>query len=363
MTQKAIEAKQNLTNFKIEVEKVIDKYFQQELIDTQKYTSYAVDYITELKNIVLVGGKRLRGSFVYYTYLLFGGKNIAEILKISTALEVVHAFLLVEDDFMDQGATRRGYPTIHETYKQYHQKNKFKKDSLHFGESIAVNVGIIGDHMALNLINNSNFPAEIKLKGLDQLNRQIIITGHGQIHDILNEVRTNLSEEDILNVLNWKTGIYTYDNPIQLGAIFAGADQSSLKKLSEYAIPGGVAFQIQDDILGSFGKEDLTGKPADGDIKEGKQTLLTFKAYQKATQSEKQLMDEVLGNLDASEDQINKVREIFVRTGALEYSKQKALELVKNAKAALLKNREVNWQDQGVDYLEGIADYMIDRDL
>jgi geranylgeranyl diphosphate synthase, type I len=364
MNSKALNAKQALKDFKIQVDLVLKEILDKEVKEAENYTPLAVDYMTELRNIALTSGKRLRPSFVYYTYKLCGGNDEKEIMKIAAAIELIHVFLLVEDDFMDLATKRRGYPTINETYRKWHAKNLYKKDSTHFGNTIAVNVGLMCDHIAMNIVNNSKFDLKLIKKAQNQINNQIIITGHGQIHDMLNEVRSELTEEDIINVLYWKTGIYTYNNPIQVGAILAGATEKQLELLAEYAIPGGVAFQIQDDILGTFGDEESTGKSADGDIMEGKQTLLTFHAYNKASKNEKAIMDEVIGNPKATKKQVDEVRKIFVSTGALEISKNKALELVKEAKASLLKNKvKARWTKEGVEYLEGIADYMIEREL
>lgn len=364
MNSKSQNAKMALKQFKSDVDIVLKQVLDKEVKEAENYTPLAVAYMRELRNIALSSGKRLRPSFVYYTYKLCGGTNEKEIMKIAAAIELIHVFLLVEDDFMDIATKRRGYPTINETYRKWHAKNLFKKDSTHFGNTIAVNVGLMCDHIAMNIVNNSNFDLELVRKAQNQINNQIIITGHGQIHDMLNEVSSDLTEEDIINVLYWKTGIYTYNNPIQVGAILAGAIDKQLELLAEYAIPGGVAFQIQDDILGTFGDEENTGKSADGDIIEGKQTLLTYHAYNKATKAEKAVMDKVIGNPKATKKQVDEVRKIFVSTGALEISKNKALELVKKAKSSLLKNKaRAGWTKEGVEYLEGIADYMIERDL
>jgi len=365
MTSKAKKAKSDLMKFRDGLTGVLERVFKEEVSDAENYTDHAVDYISELRNITLAGGKRLRGSFVFYSYLMNGGKDLKEILKISAAIEIIHSFLLVEDDFMDIAETRRGYPTIHETYLLMHKQKNYKKESTHFGNAIAVNVGIIADHIALNIIVKSGFPDNLKLKALDRLNRQIITVGHGQVHDMLNEVRLDLTEHDIVNVLYWKSGIYTYDNPIIVGAILAGACDEKIKALSEYAIPGGVAFQIQDDILGTFGDEEKMGKPADSDIKEGKQTLLTYKSFEKASKGDRAFLEHVIGNQDATKKEIEKVRKIFIDTGALEYSKKKAIDFVTKAKDSLIKNAKIykDWKQEGIYYLEGIADYMIDREL
>lgn len=364
MNSKASLAKVALTDFKEKIDPILKAILDAEILEAKNYTSFAVDYMKELMNITAVGGKRLRPSFVYYTYQLCGGKNIESIMQIAAAIELIHVFLLIEDDFMDLAVRRHGYPTINETYRKLHQTNKFKKESTHFGHSIAVNVGIIADHIASNIILNSDFDLGLVKRALNQLNMQIITTGHGQIHDVLNEVRRELTQEDIINVLYWKTGIYTYNNPIQVGAILAGADDAQLKMLAEYAIPGGVAFQIQDDILGTFGNESVTGKSNDGDIIEGKQTLLTFYANQNGNAEQREILNKVVGKPDATESEVDEVRKIFVETGALELTKKKALSFVKEAKSALLKHKDVaGWHQDGVDYLEGIADYMIEREF
>lgn len=364
MNSKSNLAKRALVDFKEKIDPVLKIILDAEVLEAKNYTNFAVDYMKELMNIAAVGGKRLRPSFVFYTYQLCGGKNLQSIMRVAAAIELIHVFLLIEDDFMDLADSRRGYPTINETYRKLHKVNKFKKESRHFGHTIAVNVGIIADHIASNIILNSDFEFKLIKKALNQLNMQIITTGHGQIHDMLNEVRGDLTEEDIINVLYWKTGIYTYNNPIQVGAILAGADDTQLRMLADYAIPGGVAFQIQDDILGTFGNESVTGKSTDADIIEGKQTLLTFYANQNGNDEQRKILNNIVGKPDATLEEVEQVREIFVDTGALELTKHKALSLVQKAKSALLEHKDVaGWHQDGVDYLEGIADYMIEREF
>lgn len=364
MNSKSDLARTALESFKEKVDKELDGILEKEVKEAKNYSPFAVGYMKELRSLSAVGGKRLRPSFVYYTYKLCRGEDLDRIITVAAAIELVHLFLLIEDDFMDLADYRRGYPTINATYSRIHEKSRFKKNSRHFGDTIAVNIGILTDHLAANIILNSGFDINLIKKALNQLNQQIITTGHGQIHDMLNEVRSGLSEEDIINVLYWKTGIYTYNNPIQIGAILAGAEKMELDKLAEYAIPGGVAFQIQDDILGTFGDEKTTGKSSDGDIVEGKQTLLTFYSSKYGTKAQRDFLATVLGNPNSSKEEIQKVREIFIETGALKRTKKKALDLVKEAKASLLRNKVIlDWDGRGVDFLEGIADYMIERNL
>lgn len=364
MNSKAQKAKQMLYDIVPAIENNMDKHFDKQIqLAENEYTPFAVNYMRELRNIGMADAKRLRGSFVYYSYLMNGGKDIDSILDIASAIEIVHLYLLVEDDFMDISDTRRGYPTLHNTLSKLHKSEGYKNDPTHYGNSIAVTIGLLGGHMSLNMINNANFLPELRIRAMNQVNNQIIDTAHGQAHDILNSVKHEVSEEEVMNVLKWKTGIYTYDNPIKVGAIFAGASEETISLIPGYGLPAGVAFQIQDDILGSFGDEDKTGKSAESDIREGKQTLLTYYAYAKGSEKDKKILNKVLGDREAKSEDIDKVREIFVETGSLEYSKKKALELVHQAKESLLTNRKEEWVGEGFDFLEGIADYMIERDL
>ena len=87
-------------------------------------------------------------------------------------------------------------------------------------------------------------------------------------------------EKEILEVHRNKTAKYTVEGPLHLGAMLAGADEKILKVFSDYAVPVGIAFQIQDDILGAFGNEKKLGKPVCSDLREGKQTLLVAKALE-----------------------------------------------------------------------------------
>jgi len=161
----------------------------------------------------------------------------------------------------------------------------------------------------------------------------------------------------------YKTGKYTYETPLHTGAILAGASDDDLKALTEYAIPGGIAFQIQDDILGMFGDEYKIGKPADSDLSEGKKTLLIVKAFEKGDSLQKKILNKNLGSPKISSKDLREVRQIIIDTGSLEYSKKIALNLVNKAKERLQKYSHSNWIPEGREFLDGIADYMIKRDL
>lgn len=358
-------AKMRLQQFKNEIDKSLDEYFEEERTKVQKIYNnpHSLAVIDALSSIVTRGGKRARGAFVYYTYQMMGGRDLKTAMNVAMAIEIIHAYLLIEDDFMDISDSRRGGPTAHKMLEQYHTENFTRGDTKHFGASMAMLACIVGSHMAMKLLNDQDIDP-VTLQRLNQnLNAKLVITGHGQTKDVVNELADNVTEEDVFNVLHWKTAAYTYENPIHTGAILAGATDADLDDLSKYAIPGGIGFQIQDDILGVFGETDNTGKSNMDDIKEGKYTLLVSEAMMKGNDEQIAILKSALGNRELTEEDHKKVQQIFIDTGSLEYSKEKAIEQVKISKDELLKFAKPEWNEEGLNYLIGIADYMIDRDL
>jgi geranylgeranyl diphosphate synthase type I len=373
-----MDAKQTLQEFAPKVTEIVKKSLNQE----RKKSSHILAIVTDLLNStaeLTYGGKRLRGAFVYYSYLMFGGKPSDDILKCAAAVELMHNYILIVDDIQDNSELRHGHLTLHKRYEQYYnelvlpiRKRRLKRhfddyeyegDGNHFGISIGLMGGLILSHHAQNMLLDTGFDHALKTRAMQKLNRTIVDTAYGQTVDIYGEKVGDVDEEYVLRVHKYKTGKYTYENPLHIGAILAGAKEEDLKALSEYAIPGGIAFQIQDDILGMFGQEDKTGKPADGDLKEGKWTLLIVKALENANDRDKRRLLTALGNKNLTKEQCETVQKIIVDTGSLQYSKELAVKYVRKAKNALKKNANPKWNKQGVDFLEGIADYMINRDL
>lgn len=344
---------------------------EAERLDAQG-NKFLAQLVRDSKHIAL-GGKRLRGAFVYFSYLLHGGTDLAEIQKAAVAVELIHAYLLIHDDMMDQDGVRRGAKTLHQIYadefpnlsagnlkQAMHEQPELK--AKHYGDSVAVCMGDVYSSIANRLLLDTKFSAELKIAAMHKMHEKLIEVGYGQTLDITMEILPAATEEQILEVLLLKTGTYTYEMPLQMGAILAGADAASLAQLTKYAHPAGIAFQIQDDILGLYGDPETTGKSADSDLHQGKQSLPIMKAFQLATAAEQEFLNQVVGDLQASDADFDRARDIIATSGALKYCKDKALALVTEAKQTL---DYANWQGrgEGLEFLEGIADYMINRDL
>lgn len=366
-SEKAMAAKKNLIKFVGKIDKELNLYLSTELNNifgvSSKEKVLSNHMMQHIKEHDLRPAKRLRGSFVYYGYRLFKSDKESEIIRAGMSIELIHTALLMHDDFMDQDDTRRGLPTTHEYYKKYHKSNKFRFDALHFGESMAVTVGDTALMFGFETLGKSDFPASLKLEALNRTLRGIMNTAYGQAYDITLESLGKGTEKDVIDVHRGKTSIYTYENPLHIGAILAGANKSDLELLSKYAIPGGIAFQIQDDILGLFGDTKKTGKPAHSDLRQGKMTLLIIKALELANQKQKKRIKEVWGNRNLTESDAEGIRKIVIDTGSLEYSKKTAIIWAKDAQKAVPKMIKRKWNKESIDYLYGIAQYMIERDF
>ncbi len=255
---------------------------------------------------------------------------------------------------------RRGGPSAHAQIADYHRQQHLSGDADHFGVALALNAMGIGNHAAQVIVANLNVDEELRLKAISILNQAIIVTAHGQTNDIMNEVKSNTTMQDIDNVLEWKTAYYTFLNPLTFGMVLAGADCSATDAVREYSLKAGRAFQITDDILGIFGEEFESGKSPYDDIKEGKRTILILHALENTSSANKNFLIQMLGNQNLNQAEFKRCRDILVESGSLAYAKAEAEKCVKQAVDSL-KSQKVDWQPEGVAFLTGLAELLINR--
>jgi geranylgeranyl diphosphate synthase type I len=362
LSKDAISAKGKVKSFI----STFEPYFAQKLEDEKQYAishhnSDSFDTLDFFNQVAIRGGKRIRASLAYYTYKMLGGKNDNVVLELAQAIEMIHAYLLIIDDFTDKSQTRRGGPTGHVLAETYFKRASFVRvDPYHHGAAMAITAALLQLHRAEEVILGMDTPAEIRIKIAQNLNSKIATTAYGQITDAFNSLKEQVNEADVLDMLEWKTGVYTFENPIHSGALLSGAGDAELALLTEYAIPTGIAFQIHDDVIGMFGDSKETGKSDKDDLMEGKMTLLIQHALLCATRSQVATINTYLGKKDLTDQEHAIVQQVLIDCGSFEYSKQMAKRLVEKGKKALDKAPK-NWNTAGVDFLRGIADYVIQR--
>lgn len=355
-----MDAKSELLKYKKIVDRHLAAYFAKASKDAEKISPLAVQAVKNIKNLTLSGGKRARAAFMYWGYKAAGGRDEEKIIEASMSIELTHIFLLIHDDIIDRDAFRHGVPTMHKVYENMARRMYLKKEPEHFGNSMALVVGDMAAAAGNEIIFNSRFSPEKILKALSKLQDIVSVTVAGEMMDVILEAKRKATEKEVLKVHENKTAKYTIEGSLHLGALLAGANKKILNCLSDYSVPVGIAFQIQDDILGVFGNEKKLGKPVCSDLREGKQTLLVVKAMEKGNREERKIISNLLGKKDATSQEIEKYRDIIRRTGSLEYSQNLAQKLVEKGKQALQKS---SIQKETREFLTGIADYIVSREV
>jgi len=340
-----------LSSYQKEAKPILEKFFQNKILQAREISPLNEKAVERLAEFCQKG-KMLRGALIMLGYELLGGEKREAVIPFSAAYEILGSAILIHDDIIDQSELRRGEPAIHNYYAQ-------DKDS-HYGEAMGITIGDLAHTFALEILSNPQNPIspEARLAAINHVSQIIQQTTHGEILDINWNNFNSLQEEDILKIQKYKTSFYTFSGPLQLGAILAGAQPESLNVFEEYGLTIGLAFQIQDDILGIFGQEKIFGKPVDADIKEGKVTLLSFYAFQKANEKQKQFLKKFYGNSQIGESEIKIIRQIFKKTGAEEKARMMAEKLINEGKKAVSK-LTTNSSYQKI--FTQIADFVITR--
>lgn len=311
----------------------------------------------------LRAAKRIRAAFAWYGWNLISGmdsrlhKNSnrgGDIWKVCEGIELVHTALLMHDDFMDRDTVRRGGQTTQEFFADGDQ---------HFGESMAVCLGDAVLCLGFERVQRSGFEAEKTLKVMNQLQRGIANTAFGQAYDAYLPKLEKLDEKNVLDLHRAKTAIYTYENPLIIGGLLAGLPNEALDILREYSVMGGIAFQLQDDILGIFGDEEKTGKSVNSDLLQGKVTLMVVKTMELGSETQKKDLLAVWGKQKANAEEIEKAKLAIQESGAYEYNKQIAVDYARKAVEVAKRLRKLNLNSESIDFIEGVAEYMVERDV
>lgn len=360
-TEQKAEAKVILGDFKKRLDPRISAFFARTKEDAVHEDGLVRDAIEHMEDIVVSGGKRLRAALMYYAYLGVGGQDREAMLDTAVSVELIHAFLLVHDDIIDRDTLRHGVKTLHERYRELALAHFPGKDSEHFGNSIAIILGDMLHTFGNDIIFRAPFDKEAIFAALSCLQRIVSLTVVGQARDIYIEYEGTASEEEILKMYENKTARYSIEGPLHLGALLGGGKKETLAKFSAYAVPLGIAYQIQDDIIGIFGTEKEIGKPVGSDIQEGKYTILVAKAVKLGTKAQVKRLRELLELKEAvTVAHISEFQAILQETGALAATEAMAAEYIAEGVQALSPLRE-DLTPEAYEFMEALTAYIIGR--
>ncbi len=288
-----------------------------------------------IRDFMLRPGKRVRPLLFVAGYLGYTKKPASRLYQSALSIELLHDFMLIHDDIIDKSSVRRGKPTVHVILNRY---LKNKKNLKFNGQDLAIVIGDIMYAMAIRAFLSIEEKMERKERALKKFIDAAIYTGTGEFIELICGIKTieETTKEDIYRIYDFKTAQYTFSSPLATGAILAGADEKQTKLLSQYGIYIGRAFQIKDDIIGMFSKENDIGKSTLSDLAESKKTLLVWYAYNKGNNKYKRQIKNMLRSDNITMGDLLKMRMVLVETGALEAAKQEISKLSLKA-AELLK--------------------------
>ncbi len=309
--------------------------------------------LSSLRDLVLAGGKRLRPAFCHWAFVGAGGRlDDVSVVDAGAGLELLHTFALVHDDVMDASLRRRGMDAVHVQFIDEHRRNGWRAEDRRFGEGVAI---LVGD---LAFVYADLLMADLPRSAQAIFTELRIEVNIGQYLDLLGTVRGNPSVEIARRICTYKSGKYTIERPLHLGAALADRHAEFDASLSAYGLPLGEAFQLTDDLLGALGDEAVTGKPVGDDLREGKPTALVARALEAATPSQRAVLDRI-GHVDLSFDEIGAIQAVLVETGAAEHIRAQINGLRDEAIAAIITS---GLTDQATEALVELAHYVTDRD-
>jgi len=305
-----------------------------ELLDTEVARWTAVDGLLEeplvaLRDLVRAGGKRLRPAFCHWAYVGAGGAGEdAAVVDAGAALELLHTFALVHDDVMDGSALRRGLPAIHAGAITRHEARAWRGEARRFGEGTAILVGDLAFVYSDVLFGEA---PPIARRVFDELRIELCV---GQYLDLVGTASGSSDSAQAARIERYKSGKYTVERPLHLGAALAGRLDELAAPLSAVGLPLGEAFQLRDDLLGVFGDVAITGKPVGDDLREGKLTPLIAVAAERADGAASGLLTRI-GRDDLTDDEVRALQALLVDTGARDEIERMIETLVATAFAAL----------------------------
>lgn len=287
-----------------------------------------------IKEFICRPGKRVRPILFCIGYLGFSKKAASGLYRSALSLELLHDFMLVHDDIIDKSDTRRGSPSMHALLNRYlRHRGKVKFN----GEDLAVVIGDVMYAMGLDAFLTVKEDQRHKEKALRKLISAALYTGSGEFIELLLGIKEleKITQEDIYKIYDYKTANYTFASPLTMGATLAGAKANQTKKLFSYGILLGRAFQIKDDIIGTFGEEKDTGKSNLTDIKEAKRTLLIWYAFNHACRKDKLAIKRIMEGKSSSNTELQRIRKIIIQSGSLAYAENQIKYLFSKAKKQL----------------------------
>jgi geranylgeranyl diphosphate synthase type I len=328
-----------------EVDLRLRGFLETRLDVARRHGPEVVEMVAAVRDLCLRGGKRLRPALLVAGYR--AASEAAELepaLDAGVALELLQAYLLIHDDWMDGDLVRRGGPAVHA-----HLAKRFRSE--HKGHASGILAGDYASAVALEALSQVDMKPAVALPALACFAEMQLDAIAGQQLDLIG------GEYDVELAYQLKTGSYTVRGPLRLGAILASANPKTLRALDRFALPIGVAFQLRDDLLSAFGEPKKTGKPLGNDLRAGKRTALLSAGLKLSKGKQLRALKSVVGNARATDAQMRAALGVLESCGARGVIEARVTELC----GAGLREIKRGVSRQGAALLLGAAEALTAR--
>jgi geranylgeranyl diphosphate synthase type I len=312
------EPKATLLSVRSAVEEELGIFLNREAAYLNSISTELTPVSDSLSSFLLDSGKRLRPLYAYAGFLASGGSLDKPVVRAMASLELLQACALIHDDLMDGSDTRRGKPSIHRHFESRHVQDDLDGFAPHYGLSAAVLLGDLALVWSDQMLNSAGLTTAQFTALLPYYNEMRVELMAGQFLDIHEQTEKTTSVERSMKIARYKSGKYTIERPLHLGAAMASAPSEIFTALSAYGLPLGEAFQLRDDLLGVFGDPSVTGKPAGDDLREGKRTVLIAMTNDRQSEAQREIARKYFGKPDLDAQGVAVLREIIESTGARE---------------------------------------------
>jgi geranylgeranyl diphosphate synthase type II len=295
------------------VDECLERFFVESSARAQAFGRPSEELWRVLRKASM-GGKRFRPRMVLTAYTGLGGTDVHAAVHVAAAYELLHTALVVHDDVIDRDWSRRGQPNVAGSFRDTGTTGGLPLPiAEHRGMSAAVIAGDLALSGAPRFIESSGVEGDRRARLLDLLDDAVFASAAGEMADVDLTHGVMPTVDEVLAMERAKTSVYSFEAPLQSGAVLAGADESVVVALGAFGREIGIAYQVVDDLLGVFGDEAATGKTAIGDLREGKRTMLI--AYAATTDCWAEL-GPYLGDPDLTEERAAEMRRLLVHCGA-----------------------------------------------
>ncbi len=332
-----------MSDIRQKVDIILSRFFELKQEESVALSPCAIDLVTEVRDLTMRGGKRLRPIVTAAAYRAASGDpDPSPTLEVGASLELLQSYLLIHDDWMDEDDERRGGPAVHFAFAKKH-------GDAHLGASLGVLAGDLASTFSWELFLESSLPKGRRDEALAlfvDIQKEVFA---GQQLDLM-------ADQDVERMHRLKTGSYTTRGPAELGGLLADASTNAMESLRGWAVPVGIAFQLRDDLLSTFGTTQETGKPGD-DLRHGKHNAVVAAFHELSpSKLDRAALARVWGHPNASNAEVEEAARAL--SGARVRVEERLICLADEARSALAASP---FDDEGKQVLANVTTLLTER--